>query len=231
MHRTISLSSPDGGSVDLASLLRGQIAMDAEFLCSQEVIDYSLLLGVAAAPGEDDGRRRGRGLGAGDRESLSVFRSHHGGMAGCSRLRATEGTVTAATDSEREEVLFVGIIDTLVPFSKKKKMEYQAKSVMQRGKNFSVIPPKEYCERFIAANTTIVTQLEPPPEADAKAECAATQQEWMAAVSTTELRRLCALSATALAAVFADALAERGGLPASETVEPEPEPEPEPGNV
>lgn len=38
----------------------------------------------------------------------------------------------------QEEVLFVGIIDTLVPFKMKKKAEFMAKSLLQHGQNFSV---------------------------------------------------------------------------------------------
>lgn len=32
-----------------------------------------------------------------------------------------------------------------------------AKSLIQHGQNFSVIPPEEYAARFIAANMAIVT--------------------------------------------------------------------------
>ena len=38
----------------------------------------------------------------------------------------------------QQEVLFVGIIDTLVPFKMKKKAEFMAKSLLQHGQNFSV---------------------------------------------------------------------------------------------
>ena len=79
----------------------------------------------------------------------SVFTRHQGGMIGCSH--------TAAGESE-QEVLFVGVIDTLVPFKMKKKAEFMAKSLIQHGQNFSVIPPEEYAARFTAANTAIVSE-------------------------------------------------------------------------
>ncbi len=78
-------------------------------------------------------------------EPASLFTRHQGGMLGSSHQGA-----------QTDEVLFVGVIDTLVPFKLKKKAEFMAKSVLQHGQNFSVIPPEEYASRFIAANTSIV---------------------------------------------------------------------------
>jgi hypothetical protein len=45
-------------------------------------------------------------------------------------------------------VYFLGIIDMLVPFKWKKKSEYKLKSAIHGGKQFSVIPPDQYAERF-----------------------------------------------------------------------------------
>eukprot|EP01043_Picozoa_sp_COSAG02_P020904 COSAG02_NODE_1045_length_15004_cov_13.824220_3_plen_1075_part_00 len=78
-------------------------------------------------------------------EPTSLFTRNQGGMLGSSHQGA-----------QTDEVLFVGVIDTLVPFKLKKKAEFVAKSVLQHGQNFSVIPPEEYASRFIAANTSIV---------------------------------------------------------------------------
>ena len=90
----------------------------------------------------------------------SMFARHQGGMAGTSQpdgLRA-------------DEVLFVGIIDTLVPFKMRKKAEHKLKSVVFHGKNFSVIPPDSFRDRFVKANCDIVSELHsdhssPPPAA------------------------------------------------------------------
>ena len=57
--------------------------------------------------------------------------------------------VPSQGDGEDEVILFFGIIDTLVPFDNKKYSEYMVKSVIQRGKNFSVIPPQKYADRFV----------------------------------------------------------------------------------
>ena len=90
----------------------------------------------------------------------SMFARHQGGMAGTSQpdgLRA-------------DEVLFVGIIDTLVPFKMRKKAEHKLKSVVFHGKNFSVIPPDSFRDRFVKANHNIISELpsdhsSPPPAA------------------------------------------------------------------
>lgn len=53
-------------------------------------------------------------------------------------------------DGEPDQLLFFGIIDLLVPFDSRKKGEYVLKSVYHKGRqDFSVIPPKDYRERFV----------------------------------------------------------------------------------
>ena len=90
----------------------------------------------------------------------SMFARHQGGMAG-----------TSQPDGVRaDEVLFVGIIDTLVPFKMRKKAEHKLKSVVFHGKNFSVIPPDSFRDRFVTANCDIISELpsdhsSPPPAA------------------------------------------------------------------
>jgi hypothetical protein len=191
--------------VALASKLQRQIAQDAAFLKSQNVVDYSLLIGVHrrgdsqkassrarerdnwiahhtkdlkrmldafkkerssmgaagkimdevtfldfanfafnhTSPGArscstDDLRAAGAGGGAkgggdGDAErctfGTSIFQALQGGFEGNTRAEG-EGD---------EEVIFVGIIDTLVPFRLRKKTEYWLKSLLQYGQNFSVV--------------------------------------------------------------------------------------------
>ena len=55
------------------------------------------------------------------------------------------------------QVIFVGIIDTLVPFSLRKRAEYFIKSLLQYGQNFSVVPPAAYAARFTAFCTSVVS--------------------------------------------------------------------------
>jgi hypothetical protein len=71
----------------------------------------------------------------------SAFTQDQGGLRGCTRTATT-------SDDSAEEILFLGIIDMLVPFKLRKKMEHVAKSIIQHGENFSVVPPSQYGERF-----------------------------------------------------------------------------------
>ena len=70
--------------------------------------------------------------GARGRLGLSVFQKLQGGFEGNTRAEG-EGD---------DEVIFVGIIDTLVPFRLRKKTEYWLKSLLQYGQNFSVVSRK-----------------------------------------------------------------------------------------
>jgi hypothetical protein len=38
--------------------------------------------------------------------------------------------------------------------------EHLGKSILQHGKNFSVIPPEDFKERFIASNSEIISSLQ-----------------------------------------------------------------------
>lgn len=79
---------------------------------------------VGQGPGGKGDCEGGRG-----RFGLSVFQELQGGFEGNTRAEG-EGD---------EEVIFVGIIDTLVPFRLRKKTEYWLKSLLQYGQNFSVV--------------------------------------------------------------------------------------------
>ena len=65
----------------------------------------------------------------------------------------------AVTGAVAQEVVFVGIIDMLVPFNASKKMENFAKGWLLLQENFSVVPPDTYAARFTEANTAIVETL------------------------------------------------------------------------
>ena len=79
--------------------------------------------------------------------------------------------LSAAAASEQQDVVFLGIIDTLVPFKLRKKAEHVGKSIFQHGKNFSVIPPEDFKERFIhAMNDDIITSIAPTGAAGVAAD-------------------------------------------------------------
>jgi hypothetical protein len=67
------------------------------------------------------------------------------------RLDAHKGirAVKAEGDDSPDQVYFMGIIDTLVPFDARKKGEYVFKSIITGGSNFSVVPPEKYAQRFV----------------------------------------------------------------------------------
>ena len=46
------------------------------------------------------------------------------------------------------EIYFMGIIDTLTNFGKKKKIENTFKSIVQNSRTISCVPPYQYGERF-----------------------------------------------------------------------------------
>lgn len=85
----------------------------------------------------------GHGLGGGGGGgAVPVMDPHHG-------IRAYRSP-QEQQDGEPDQLLFFGIIDLLVPFDSRKKGEYVLKSVYHKGRqDFSVIPPKDYRERFV----------------------------------------------------------------------------------
>ncbi|KNC82928.1 hypothetical protein SARC_04795 [Sphaeroforma arctica JP610] len=48
-----------------------------------------------------------------------------------------------------ESVVFIGIIDTLITFEGIKQAEHLVKAVLHHNKQVSVVPPPEYCSRFL----------------------------------------------------------------------------------
>lgn len=86
---------------------------------------------------------KGAGVGVKTQDGISAFQAVAGGMEGSSR---PGGGDRSGGDDGVDEVLFLGIIDTLVPFNWRKRAEYWAKSLLQRGKNFSVVPPVQPLE-------------------------------------------------------------------------------------
>jgi hypothetical protein len=90
-------------------------------------------------PSPRPGRRLAHGLGP---DAPPVLDPHHG-------IRAYRSP-QEQQDGEPDQLLFFGIIDLLVPFDSRKKGEYVLKSVYHKGRqDFSVIPPKDYRERFV----------------------------------------------------------------------------------
>jgi hypothetical protein len=84
---------------------------------------------------------------------------------GTSKFQTADGGMLGSTHEDgddEDEVIFVGIIDTLVPYQWRKIVEHWLKTVVQNGQNFSVVPPRQYADRFVKFCTGIVTSFGRP---------------------------------------------------------------------
>eukprot|EP01012_Entosiphon_sulcatum_P059915 TRINITY_DN8456_c0_g1_i1.p1 TRINITY_DN8456_c0_g1~~TRINITY_DN8456_c0_g1_i1.p1 ORF type:complete len:350 (+),score=76.99 TRINITY_DN8456_c0_g1_i1:151-1200(+) len=119
---------------NLAQALFGQLEKDCAFLADQHLMDYSLLIAVAP---NDAGQL-----------------AHHGQPSrfGLTTVLSYDGTV----------VLFLGIIDILQRYNKRKKAANIMRRVTMDESKLSIIPPGEYAARFKA----FIRQVIVPAEAE-----------------------------------------------------------------
>eukprot|EP01098_Paradermamoeba_levis_P002185 TRINITY_DN12581_c0_g1_i1.p1 TRINITY_DN12581_c0_g1~~TRINITY_DN12581_c0_g1_i1.p1 ORF type:complete len:164 (+),score=36.35 TRINITY_DN12581_c0_g1_i1:249-740(+) len=82
-------------------------------------------------------------------DEVNIFRKDHGGMKSY-RLDPEDGNEIVG-----EEILYVGIIDTLITFAEFKQSEHFVRSNVE-GKNISVVPPDQYAPRFMKFVTQAV---------------------------------------------------------------------------
>ncbi|CAK85945.1 unnamed protein product (macronuclear) [Paramecium tetraurelia] len=106
-------------------LFFNQLEKDCKFFEDNDIIDYSLLLGLHA-----------KGNKQLDNES-SVY-SENPQLDNFSKMVTVDNQYT----------LHIGIIDILTNFSTKKKLEFLSKRVIY-GPTISAIPPRDYAERFL----------------------------------------------------------------------------------
>lgn len=135
----------------------------------------------------DGGSSCGVGATFSPRESsppVSLFAQHKGGMQAMTYRPGLE-PMSLTVQRQSSDVVFLGIIDTLVPFKLRKKVrslqhlllcrtmtrlkrlcllvwqaEHVGKSIFQHGKNFSVIPPEDFKERFInTMNADVISSM------------------------------------------------------------------------
>ena len=118
-------------SVSSRNEILSQLRSDFEFLCKHNMMDYSLLVGVAkASPKKDNSRLK---------DDLDEFNK----------------LAQVLLSENGEEEFYVGIIDTLSSYNLKKKIAHLFKSLIWRKECLSTIPPKDYCERIIAYSEQI----------------------------------------------------------------------------
>jgi hypothetical protein len=105
-----------------------QIESDAQFLANNNIIDYSLLVGVV--PRDKDSNQ------------IPMFDMEEVGLS----KQGKKGSFIENTSGDSH--FYIGIIDALTPFNAFKRSEYLVKRIFQ-GKGISCLPPQKYKERFI----------------------------------------------------------------------------------
>eukprot|EP00906_Rhabdomonas_costata_P018302 RCo026721 len=127
---------------DLLPTLQEQLELDVELLNSYNLMDYSLLVGVASRlPGTPNPLQLA-GTAAW-RPCRSAFRCFCGGVP---------------MDGEGTEVLFLGIIDCLTFYDGRKMLANILKSLRWEPSQLSTIPSDDYATRFLAYFKNVLLQ-------------------------------------------------------------------------
>jgi len=135
-----------------------QIAKDTEFLMTYRVMDYSLLLGIYYPTEKNkskvDTNLKKRKEGGSYISTLkqNLFQEHYNGIKG-------------VRDDGVEEIYYVGIIDILIEYATKKKMEHLFKSLAFSPEEVSVVEPEFYQQRFVNFIKGLVNE---PPQHEGK---------------------------------------------------------------
>lgn len=119
-----------GASANAA--LARQIRLDAQYLKSMNIVDYSLLAGYHVLNVDEAAVHDHRDLPASAHPYFDVGLRSYDPHSG----------------SLKNEVWFLGIIDILIQFGVFKKAENWVKSLVHNPQGISIIPPDQYCERF-----------------------------------------------------------------------------------
>ncbi|GAB5369723.1 hypothetical protein AAMO2058_001430000 [Amorphochlora amoebiformis] len=147
-----------------AGNLRENMRGDVNFLSSQGIIDYSMLVGIHY-PDLPDPREKTGETQSGHRRLSSNYplpknyRTEVQSLDGKAMdmtqvtkevIKMDRMDVGIAGKSERKEVYFIGIIDILIQFGIFKGGEYLFKAKLRgEGEKISVIPPEKYASRFL----------------------------------------------------------------------------------
>jgi len=135
-----------------------QLKIDSDFLASVKVMDYSLLVGIHYQTEENEKEtkrniRRFKKLTVWHSIKKNLFMQDSGGIEGMN------------TAEDRKEIYFMGIIDILIKFEAKKKMENFFKKIPY-GDEVSVIPPTSYSDRFYSFIKGLLPHAEEEDEED-----------------------------------------------------------------
>ena len=153
-----------------ATLFINQLNADCNFLTRNQIMDYSLLLGIHYMSRGNKDNLRGKSMKMleptsplpGERGILTtVFKSSMIKTAPssdpipqekrmCMFCSEDGGFRSSNPDgSAGEELYFLGIIDILTPYSVKKRLEHVLRSIKDDARSISAISPDAYAKRFI----------------------------------------------------------------------------------
>jgi len=130
---------------EVAHRLLRQIEADCDFLRRNNVIDYSLLLGVHDVLSSDQHLAPSP---VGNINRSPVAASEHDSEAGAQASLSNWADGGGVISSDGKAVYFLGIIDILTSYDSRKKLEHIAKAVLDDRHGVSCCEPNFYAERF-----------------------------------------------------------------------------------
>eukprot|EP00466_Bigelowiella_natans_P003912 jgi/Bigna1/60713/fgenesh1_kg.14_\ len=123
-----------------------QLKKDVRFLVRMGVLDYSMLVGVHIPRLSGTTKILSGSVDDDNDGFVSVERNQKSEE----NMGEQDGWKGPIWSKDKQEVYHIGIIDYLVPYGLRKRGEYFLKSKVQGfGDTISVLPPKEYGERFL----------------------------------------------------------------------------------
>lgn len=134
------------------NLFLDQLEHDVEFLAANNIMDYSLLIGIhdlELGNSMETAVSKDKHLVA----RLNTISDLHLGQtdSACRSIFSMEEGGFRSFDKEQnalKEIYFLCIIDILTPYNTKKKFEHFAKSIAGDSHAISAVPPQEYSVRF-----------------------------------------------------------------------------------
>jgi 1-phosphatidylinositol-4-phosphate 5-kinase len=133
-----------------------QMESDTKFLRDNNIIDYSLLLGIHEADSsiteDDDPEVIPQGSNEAERSvQTGRWRKSDFFSAGMpeSALPVHQSDMGGMLSSDRKSLYYLGIIDILTPYDTHKKVEHIVKALRYDRRGVSCCPPPMYAERFL----------------------------------------------------------------------------------
>eukprot|EP00931_Biecheleriopsis_adriatica_P059446 TRINITY_DN35567_c0_g2_i1.p1 TRINITY_DN35567_c0_g2~~TRINITY_DN35567_c0_g2_i1.p1 ORF type:complete len:894 (+),score=178.44 TRINITY_DN35567_c0_g2_i1:242-2683(+) len=145
--------------------LVAQLDRDSAFLCSNNIIDYSLLLGIYELGATAGASENADGQGAASEGVGQVYSERTDSKGRGTDTSDIEVRVTTAANqgldipfhqadmggmlsSDQKALYFLGVIDILTPYDGKKHLEHWFKAARYDRRGVSCCPPAMYAERF-----------------------------------------------------------------------------------